>query len=339
MDKTILNLLFNYKGTLSYREFRAGSIILFMLTATVLGISFLGAYSNLIIGRVGGAEQLASYEIYQRVIWPFIPALVPAQFIIAYSSFILALKRMRSMKKFNGIASGILNFLFFASLISFMLTIIQLVVKDPSHTNYSQILSSPIFLGFLSVLIIIGLVNLTNSMMRQTTEKKFNPDELKEKRLDIISYAIRNGNIMAVMGIISILTIIGIPLSFFTVFDDEILRAFGVLFFVMPIGFYIKYSIYRMRDARIPFTWFIFMVTVYVTIAIGYIVSIAYLPKLLYITTTVFQVATATFVFGQYILLLLPTKEVTVAEQVQIQQKEVLIDLTPVENKEITVVS
>jgi len=89
MDKSILNLLFNYKGIITHREFRAGITILFLLI--VIDIIYMAIYRTTFIPIAEmGLDQQSSFVEYLNVTSSFIPSLIPSSFLLTYTAFILS---------------------------------------------------------------------------------------------------------------------------------------------------------------------------------------------------------------------------------------------------------
>lgn len=310
MDKTILNLLFNYKGTITYRECRVGTAILFMLAGTYLATMLNATLGNMIAGRVS-MEWLAANSIYTQVTNSFTPTLVPAWFIVSYSSFVLATKRIRALSHppAVGIASGIVNYLFFASLISSFC--LGALMPDLAEQRTYLMFVTPALIYTILAFLAAGVANLIFLCFRRNSEE-FDP-EYPTRRLDASGYAIKLANLMAISAIVSVIAGIcldklGYPLFDTFLYSPEIQYVFG-LFGLVTLIFYITYSIYRLKDAQVSVLWLIGAMVIYLALfgfRIWLNMNFAQAPTAYF--NTLFAMLSSFFVAVQYMLFLLPTK-------------------------------
>ncbi|MCL2327092.1 MAG: hypothetical protein FWC39_01125 [Bacteroidetes bacterium] len=312
MDKTILHLLFNYKGTVTNREFRMGTTILFMLLGTYLGMQMLSTISTVITAKMG-LTWIAQSNIYNYITSSFTPNLVPFWCIISYSSFMLAAKRIRMLNNNRALAiiSGIINYLFFASFIALM-TLGMYMVENKELIQFV----TPAFIYTIRTLFVIGLVNLIYLCVAKKTEQICLPHS--QKRLDVSGYAKKLGNLMLIAVCVSIVT--GIILkslnllnvsSLYTLhLSSSKIQVIFILYSLIILFFYIKYSIYRLKDAKISILWLVSIMTIYcIMVGLKIWINLNFQSNLTLYYNSVFAIATSFFIAAQYILFLLPSKK------------------------------
>jgi len=300
MDKTILNLLFNYNGTISYREFRVGISVIFMLAGTYMSSFFNQIHASIIAGRIS-SEWLASNVLYNQLTNSFTPNLVPVWFIVSYSSFALAMKRVRMLNNSRtiAIASGITNYLFFASFIA--LLTIGVFLADTQQNEICRYIT-PILIYIIIAFFVIGVANLIYLYTRRGAEQSCS--FYQKGRLDVSEYSIKMGNLMGVLIIISIIISV---ILFLSDFANTIL--ISGLCSLIPLFFYIKYSIYRLRDANISIFWLVGVLIVYfIMFGLKILTNLHFPNNLTLYYNTLFAIVTSFFIATQYILFLLPTK-------------------------------
>ncbi len=311
MHNTILNLLFHYKGRITYREFRAGTAVLFMLVGTHLGLVLNSALATAMAGRMGGAEWLAADTVYTRIMQNFTPDLVPVWFIVSYSSFVLAVKRIRELNgnRTRALLSGIVNYLFFAS----FTTLLSLSAYQTELSEQKMYMSfiTPALIYTVMACFVAGVVNLIFLCTRREAEQSYSSPE--KRYLDVTGYSIKLGNLMGITALVSLA--ISLVLSYLNVSGLSLLYssvsqvAIGVGSLVL-LFFYIRYSLYRLKDAHVSVVWLIAVMSVYfvlfglqiwLNLHIQHVVTAYY--------NTLFQIVTSFFVAAQYALFLLPSKE------------------------------
>jgi hypothetical protein len=306
MDKTILNLLFNYKGTVTYQEFRAGIIILFMLVGCYL-CSLLNAALTNFAGAQFGTQWLASYSMYAQIVASYIPNLVPVWFIVSYASFVLALKRMRAlnMDRFVAIFSGITNYLFFASFIALIMLLMMQYGFATARTEYMAMVT-PVLSFIIEGLVVVGLINLIFLCIRRNTEQNNLPQT--KGRLDILGYIMKLGKLMAIITTVSITIGIIIGVVGFSTSNTDIIYLISGLLCIITLVFYITYTIYRLWDAGISVFWLVGIMGGYIALALLRVWMVVKQYHLFYIYNTLFSIAVSFFIAAQFILFLLPTK-------------------------------
>lgn len=310
MDKTILNLLFNYKGQITYREFRAGTTILFMLIGTHLGLFLNTALTSVIAGRMGDSEWLSANVIYSQIMSNFTPNLVPVWFIVSYSSFVIAAKRIRELNRNRTIKiiSGIVNYLFFASFIT-LITMGMYHIELTEPKMYMSFIT-PGLICTVITFFVVGVANLIFLCIRRESEQSYVSH--KKRYLGVIGYTIKLGNLMGITVIVSI--VISIALIFLNLLDSllfysSILQVIVGLCSLVPLFFYVKYSIYRLKDANIPVVWLIAVVSIYfVLFGFQIWLTLHIQNNLTVYYNTLFSIITSFFIAAQYSLFLLPTK-------------------------------
>lgn len=306
MDKTILNLLFNYKGTVNYREFRAGIAILFMLMGTYLNLFVFNYITTLITAKSGDMMWLGTSNMYNQITNSFTPNLVPIWFIISYSSFVLAVKRVRVLtnKPLVAMAAGILNYLFFASIIA----LVTLEIYMAEKADLFQFVT-PFFIYTIRVLFAIGLIKLIFLCIYKNTEQV--SVSYQPKRLDASGYAIKIGKLMLISICASF--VIGFVLRFL-ILQNAIsyagLQIISILSSLIILFFYARYSAFRLWDAAVSIWWLVVVAGIYcVLVGLKIWFNQKYQTNFTLYYNTLFAIATSFFVAAQYGLFLLPSKK------------------------------
>lgn len=311
MDKTILNLLFRYKGRVSYREFRAGTALLFMLVGTRLGLLLNSALTTAIAGRMGGADWLAANTMYSQIMRNFTPDLVPVWFIVSYSSFVLAAKRIRELNGNRTVAviSGIVNYLFFASFIT-VLTLSAYQAEWREQARYMAFVTPALIYAVIACFA-AGVGNLLFLCVRREAEPPYSARE--KGYLDVIGYCIKLGNLLGVTALASMAT--GVVLSYLNLFDfflfySSVPQVIAGVCSSVILFFYLKYSLYRLKDARISVVWLIAVVPVYfVLFGFQIWLNLHIQNNLTAYYNTLFGIVTSFFIAAQYALFVLPSKK------------------------------
>jgi hypothetical protein len=305
MDKTILNLLFNYNGTITYREFRAGISILFMLMGTYLIQFFDSVLTNFIVVKIGGYEWFALSETYGQIVSSFIPNFVPAWFIVSYSSFVLTMKRVRMLNNNRTVTVilGIVNYLFFASFVA----LITLGISMPGmqlNELYMSIIK-PVFYLVIAFLV-FGLANLIYLCARRESEYSYFP--CQKGRLDVLTYSVKIGNLIGITIILNIIISVILVLSDVSLSSKNV-QYILLLYSLIIFFFYIRYSICRLKDANISILWLVSILIIYfIMLGLKIWTNVHFMGNLTLCYNTLFAVATSFFIALQYILFLLPTK-------------------------------
>lgn len=311
MDKTILNLLFRYEGRISYREFRAGTTLLFLLVGTHLGLVLNSALTTAIAGRMGGADWLAANTMYNQIMRNFTPDLVPVWFIVSYSSFVLAAKRIRELNgnRTTAMVSGIVNYLFFASFIT-LLTLSAYQTELREHTMYMSFITPALIYAVITCFV-AGVANLLFLCIRREAEPSY---PLPEKGyLDAIGYSIKLGNLMGIAAMVSMA--ISLVLSYLDLFGllllySSVSQVIAGLCSLVFLFFYIQYSLYRLKDAHVSVVWLIAVMSVYfVLFGFQIWLNLHIQNNLTAYYNTLFGIVTSFFIAAQYALFVLPSKK------------------------------
>lgn len=306
MDKSMLNLLFNYKGTISHREFRVGITILFLLVIIDFILLSVWQSTNSAIAAMG-VEQISSIFEYNNIAAPFIPLLVPSQFIFTYTSFVLSLKRMRalSLKRNIAVLSGVSNYLFFASTTSLLLHLKMNVFNDTKMYQQDMLYVTPTVITIIVVFFVVGLLNL---IVCAKAGGNVNTIPVTRGRLDPYGYVIQLGNVM------------GFATAFFILFTGLIIISPALLKYPMLITiisriailitliFFITYTIRRLKDAGVRISLFITIAGVYIALIVFRYWMISAQHPMLYAFSSLFSAATNLLIAAQFLLFLLPSK-------------------------------
>ncbi len=301
----MLNLLFNYKGIISHREFRAGIVILFLLI--VLEFISLAIYRsfNIAILQIG-FDQQSSYTEFINTIANFIPSLIPGSFLFSYTAFVLSLKRMRALseKRFTGVFSGILNYLFFASISSLLLLSRTLFFEYSIYHNNRLFLTPPL----ISIIVLLFVFGLINVIICAKANRNSEKTKSSSDRLDPISYLIKLGNILGIATIF-IFLLIGLTIIFPDLLTDPSLTTILLrIALLITLFFYITYTFRRVKDANVPVAVFISVIGAYVALIATKHWMISTNHSLLYLFSPLFSAATNLLVAAQFLLFLLPSK-------------------------------
>lgn len=304
MDTTILKLLFSYKGAITSREFRIGIALVFMSMGVYIGTFTDTTLANVIAGREG-TSWLTSLILYNQVANFFVPDLVPVLFVISYSSIILAVKRIRMLTSNRALMvfSGVLSYFFFASFLALAMLVAQTDAGSEMRSGAADLLFP------LCVIFLAGVVNLVYLCIRRASEPVV--PCCSAGGLNVFDYGIKLGNLMWGAAIVCI--VIGIafgclgPMLLFS----PIVPYGSAGCAVVILFFYIKYSVYRLKDANVSVLWLVGIIIVYL-ILLGIKVCLnLYLQNYLTLYyNTVFSIVNSFFVLAQYVLFLLPSKAV-----------------------------
>ncbi|MDR2037770.1 MAG: hypothetical protein LBQ60_07595 [Bacteroidales bacterium] len=306
MDKTILNLLFDYRGKISYREFIAGIILLFITLGCHFSI-YANHALNMVFTSRFGYEWLSSFTVYNQIMSGFSPQLIPTGFILSYSSFVLALKRMRMI---NGnctlsIITGVLNFFFFASL--------QGLSISASFIENSTMLDMvpKALLITLAVFLVLGIIILLLLSRRGNQEEVDRPEYKEGNKLGIISYIIRLGKLMGFVAIVVLVAGVIIVIEPFIVMSlhGSFFRIFIIAACLIPVIFYIRYTAFRLNDAGVSIGWLAGILIAYVLMValkiwMGFTACGGY-----HLYETFFSIALGFYLLAQFIPFLLPSKD------------------------------
>lgn len=307
MDKTILNLLFNYKGTVTYREFRAGIIIVFISVGTQISFLLTSAISNILSARMG-AEWLAANTVYNQITSSFVPSFIPIWFIVSYTSFVLALKRIRaiSQNRTLGVASGIINYLFFASLVA-QLYLLAYGLDLQGTSNYMQLIT-PLLKHTIHAFVVIGIINLIYLSIQRKTEQCAITHT--KGKLDTFTYCIKLGNLMTITTVVAITIGIFMKLTgFSSLYSNTTFQIIAGACCIIPTIFSIKYAALRLRDANISILWLASTIAIYTTLfGLKIWINLNIQNGITTLYNTMFAIATSIYVALYYLLFLLPTE-------------------------------
>ncbi|MDD3686765.1 MAG: hypothetical protein PHE56_08365 [Bacteroidales bacterium] len=301
MDKTIIKLLFGYSGSITSREFRIGISILIMLVGTV---SFLNLDAVIINSITRFIPYQPSSIIYLQLAQNYKPNFIPINFILTYSSFILAFKRVRAISdsKVLAIISGITNYLFFTSLLVLVIFIIYLY--NMSAYEASLFLQKPNFLYFTIFLIVIGSVNLISLFLINKTNTTENISS--NKILDVSNYSLKIGRLILFTLLAGFVIIIFTKVTG----SGQNIKFFKTVFRLISLTtlfFYIKYSWYRLRDANISVIWLFISLVIYASIYIVRIWLAKDHPNVLQDYNFIAGILINIFIAAQYSLFLIPS--------------------------------
>lgn len=287
MEKNILNILFNYKGSITYREFRAGIIILFSL----IGVSFYAQmyYQNTSFDSFFVQSFLAHYILQLAP---------PISFMLSYCAIILTIKRMRmlNMNKFFTVASSILTYLFFSSL----LTLVTF-----NDVYFEKITVKSILIIIIITLFVIGIINIIFLWVRRSNELLSHPKI--HGKLTAIDYSMEIGILIVVSIIINTFIYILLSYSKGSQMSISFLYIIAIIFYITIFVLYIKACIYRLKDAGINVSWLIITYIVFLLIlAIKLMIARS---KISPFFEVFYLSATNIFIAAQYLLFLLPSKK------------------------------
>lgn len=303
MDTTILKLLFNYKGTITAREFRVGMAIVFLLIGVYVDLYLDMNLLNTVAGRTG-VSWLIKVSSYGGITQHYAPQLVPAVFIISYSSFILAMKRFRvlSTNRIMGVISGVMNYFFVTS---FMALILLGVYSSNTVEEMREIISYLTIIS--SVLFVIGGANFVYLIL--TLVEASSECTYPSKRLDASGYSIKMGNLMALIAAISLMASVFFEyVSALLVFSFYGQVIAGLLIVVM-IAFSLKYMAYRLKDAGVSVLWLVGVLVAYLLFwGLRMVLNLYYPNGWTLCYNTLFSIIKSFFVLAQFTLFLLPTK-------------------------------
>lgn len=305
MDKSILNLLFNYKGIITHREFRAGITILFLLI--VIDIIYMAIYRTTFIPIAEmGLDQQSSFVEYLNVTSSFIPSLIPSSFLLTYTAFILSYKRMRALseKRFPAVLSGLSNYLFLASIPALLMFVISQTL-DYSMYNNNRLYLTPTVVTIIALLFVIGLINIIICAKGGSNPE---PTHSSKGRLDPLSYIMKLGNILgcasAFVILLTGLTLTSPILLKYPVLTSIIYR----IAILITLIFYIIYTYRRVKDAGVSVAVFISVMGAYAALIATRYWMISSQHSLLFVFSTLFSTATNLLAAAQFLMFLLPSK-------------------------------
>ena len=299
MDKTIIKLLFSYKGTISSQEFRVGMTIVFISIWWYILENFI---LNIAMSGIGQ---------YSYIMSNYIPQIIPVGFISTVSIFLLTVKRVRAF--FNNkvilILSGVLSFLFLSSATT-MLLLAQ--IGSNYYVEFMEDIFKYIFIA-ITIILFLGFVN----MIFLAIPRKSEPGIIKPTTggLDVLSYTMKTGTLVGIStGIFIIISFIfaiepSYKMLLIMFIGYEAIYVPLISLFIILLGFYMKYSASRLKNAGKSIFWL-------VGILVGYIVFVTATvwmgahqgePLNLFLNTAL-SIVTSFFIASQYLLFLLPAK-------------------------------
>ncbi len=305
MDLNMLRLLFDYRGRISGREFLAGTVIVFAALGYCV-VQYLDNAANMALMVRSGIERFTAYSINYQYWAGFVPSLVPAWFIISYTSFVLALKRIRSLEadRSAGIFCGVLNFAFYASLLA--------LVKYPWLSNaypgaYGEGLS-PMALTVLVALLVLGIINIL--FLGRGPRSDVPKDS---GRLNPMQFTLKTGLVMAITAAVSAAVgalVAFIPLLLLLLEDLAVQVVLGVAGLV-PVVFYVKYAVCRLRDAGLSVGWIAVLPAFVVLTGLKFWVGMSF-PQAFPACTFAYSFLLSFFLLAQSLLFLLPSRKATI---------------------------
>jgi Protein of unknown function (DUF805). len=302
MDLKVLNILFNYKGTISAREFRVGLVVIFMT---------LGAYFTLIIQspidsilkNIFDRSIEGNYFILNNIFINFVPKLIPIKFILCYCSIVLCIKRMRSFSSNRAIISlsGLSNYLFFC----LFLSLNNLTTEFSRYLEKSSIIIISIIFG---IIFLAGIINIIYLIREKENEECY--IEQYDRKLNIEGFALKIGNLMIYIFAISLiwlsLNYLFIRKSYNT---QIIIYIIDLILNLIYLIFYLQFISRRLRDAGKSQVWIAAIFGAYFFfLAINLIVSFHFSNYFIY-SSIIFAMVANLFIASQFILFLLPSKE------------------------------
>ncbi len=151
-----LNLLFDYRGTISAQQFKRGIYIVFLICLLSIILKLFRTLDHFVLADKNWSVEQRSIE---TLFYFFTPSLIYFSFILLYSSLVLGIKRGRTLKlsllKRN--TFGILIFLFF-NIVSVIATFIFPIIISPfpEENYYSEMEIAYGVIALLCVIAIIG---------------------------------------------------------------------------------------------------------------------------------------------------------------------------------------
>ena len=302
MDLKVLKILFNYKGEISAKEFRIGIVIIFMTLGAYFALSTQDPmkiiFENMFYNNIDNEYfRLKDIFIY------FVPNLIPVQFILIYCSFVLGIKRMRSFSSNRTliILSGLFNYLFFCSFLSFN----YLSIALSRYFDTTQVIIIAII---FCIILIVGLINILCLIREKEDEECY--IEQYDKKLNIESFALKIGNliiyIFAISLIYTILSYLFSRNSYNTrVFINILNTIVNIIFLIL----YIRYIVRRVRDAGKSHIWIVAILGSYIISIGNLIIAGFYFPKYFFYSSMIYITVSHLVVASQFILFLLPSKE------------------------------
>ncbi|WP_294471359.1 hypothetical protein [uncultured Bacteroides sp.] len=259
-----------------------------------------------LINASAGREGVSFVEtmiVYNQMTHFFVPKF-PLLFVISYSSFILGVKRVRMLTRNRAIVivSGVLNYLFFASSMALMMLAMQMEGERGNMEHYTST-----WLFLLYVLFFIGGVNFVCLYIWGASEPITSPSP--KGKLNVLNYGIKVGNLMWIGALISIVMGIALNCVGKILLLSPIIPVVAGGSSVVLLFFYIKYSVFRLKDAGVSLLWLVCVIVVYLLLLGLKLWLNVY--KMGYVTlcyNTIFSIITSFFVLAQFALFLLPTK-------------------------------
>lgn len=288
MDYTIIKLLFYPKGAITSREFRAGISVLLIAINCSFGLFLIKLlYANIIMDYWHNPAYYIHLRIYNYIL-AYTSFFTNINFIFAYPSIILAIKRARmlNLNLLGKIIASTSIYLFFASISSIT----------------SVFYTSDNFMYVILIFIIIGLINIAYFSIHQSKEKLIIHQKVKNK-LNVIDYTLSIGKLIFISTLISIVlytTAISINRTNIVLLLVPIL----VLFI-----FYVKYSFYRLNDAKISISWSIGIVGAIIIAHAHWIFLINNMLLAFIYGAIISLIILNLLCVGQFLLFLLPSKK------------------------------
>ncbi len=166
MQKSMFNILFDFRGEINNRQYRYGIIAILFSVFVTLHHSVITVSQTLIIQKLG-VESMGRWSINSQLINNFFPSFIPFGFIIFYCSIILTIKRIRSFNRGRifGVFLGFLTFLAVKSLLT--IPILTMLFQRGAFMGINPIfylITFGIFFLFgLSIVILLSFLKPCNS--------------------------------------------------------------------------------------------------------------------------------------------------------------------------------
>ena len=306
IDKTIIDILFNVNSTITSREFRAGSVVVWLS----IGFYMSKMVSNLIFNMYtgySGMDPLSLHLLFSMVSHYYTPELIPIGFIINVASFILAFKRMRAISgsKVISVLSGSINYLLFTSCLAIPM------IGSMSENTYINGSMMSILTVIVLIFIIIGLINLSFLFFYKTDNIPLPIESQSSGELTIVEYLLKIGKLQIASigaGLIVVSLIFFFP---YWIIKTDVLKIATIVVIIILVGFHIRYTIARMRDAGISVFWLIGIVAAYlIFLGITFYLPRYYVGKdyLFFTSLIISLIVGSIFTACQYSLFLLSSK-------------------------------
>lgn len=306
MDSTLFNLMFRRRGTVSSFEFRAGMAVLLLLVGVYIGNALDSQYVYRVFAQTGRDRYLDIFAA-SRIVMSFTPNLVPVWTIICFASFLMAMKRMLSLGASRTVAvlSGVLNFMFFASMITLLVVFSNMMEGLISPNAPQSGLVSGLQIA-VAIIFVAGLANGIYMSVRSSTEQWEVPESVS--RLTPMGFAYFQGRLVIYCCMVSVAVAVFCRFAgmmYSSSYTPEVLS--GILSLIC-IGIYYKYAVLRLRDADVHAGWLAGATALYVLMA-GMRFWMGIEPTELFVFVNfVYSIVLSFYIAGLFSLFLLPSQ-------------------------------